>query len=1333
MYNITRFLLFTIVISCFNLGAQNQIGDNIIFGVYNSSEFGESVSVSSDGSRMITSHKPVNNGEVRVYENVSGAWNQLGQTLILDGYGFGFSVEISGDGNRIAIYSVQTSEISYSYGHVRVYEYNGVEWIQLGDIISGDNNTDELGSSMSFSSDGSVLAVGMPGVKDENFYSIGGVRIFKFNNNQWEQLGQSILGVGTVYYYADKLGESVSISADGNRLAVGGSEHSLYYPEFDAYGPYTGVVRIFDYNLMTDTWEQFGDDIVGESNYDRSGSSVSISSDGATVAIGARYNDSNGNSSSGHVRVYSYNLDSWTQIGQDIDGERSELYLGTSVALSGNGKILVTGTSSVNSISPLVKIYKYSELDNTWSLYNDIEVNRTQVSQSIALSEDADVLLFGNRIILESFVSEYVVQAYKIGFNEVSGKLSVDYGNNGCLSEFIPLEGVKVSAIQGDEIVSAYTEDDGSYSFLLGMGSYDFSMDPENQFDYIDFTEIKNLNFNDLFNVETVDFCLTSNIVIENELEVDEVGFPTTRSLSLNKDGSVLAVGVNNFESLTGPGYVDVFDYINNEFIQRGETFIGDTNSSQFGYSISLSSSGDRIAIGAPYDFGAPRNNPNIPWENGEGGEVKIYDYINTAWVQVGQDIKGVNEAQLGYAVSMSADGNRVAIGIPEFREVGSNAGKVEIYELVNDSWVQLGATITNGVFDNEHFGVNVSLSADGEHIAVSEERNASESESTKVRVYNYNEDISDWVQVGSSFEGNSPEDFDHASISLSENGTVLAIGASDNWSGGSNYAKIFQYEDNDWVQLGSDLPSYESLTLSGDGSRLVVAVEEIVPGGTYRYLRTYDYNGLTWKQFGVDIVNMADCIEISDNGTRLATNHYLLEEVYLYNIGGNAITGNIFFDSQNNNCSDFSIPARNLKVNAVLDEETTTTTFTNDVGFYKFTIKNDGIYDLQVVDDRFDINPNSSELEFMGVEGTKTVDFCVSANTIENDVLVTLLPITEARPGYNAKYQIVYENIGTTVSEGYIEFQFDNSLQSYVSSTGVLDAQTFNSLTYNYSDLQPFESRTIDIVLNTEAPLVVNADDILPLSVEITSVETDIDLSNNQFEFNQVVVNSYDPNDKQVVQGSSIEIEDIDEYLNYIIRFQNSGTASAINVRVRDALEDKLDWETFVPVSSSHAYRTEITEGNLVDFIFENILLPAEQDNEPLSHGFVAFKIKPRTDVVVGDVIIGSAEIYFDFNSPIITNIVDTEIVDGSLSISDEELKDSFKFYPNPTNDIIYLSTKLGVDIKEVKVFSVDGKLILEENEGAKEVNLEPFPKGVYFLNVVLNNGSVTKKIIKN
>lgn len=94
-------------------------------------------------------------------------------------------------------------------------------------------------------------------------------------------------------------------------------------------------------------------------------------------------------------------------------------------------------------------------------------------------------------------------------------------------------------------------------------------------------------------------------------------------------------------------------------------------------------------------------------------------------------------------------------------------------------------------------------------------------------------------------------------------------------------------------------------------------------------------------------------------------------------------------------------------------------------------------------------------------------------------------------------------------------------------------------------------------------------------------------------------------------------------------------GTANATKIRVKDTLDAKLDWSTFTPVSANHDYRIEITSGNHVEFIFEDITLPYESADEPGSHGFVAYKIKPKNNVEVGDVISNLAAIYFDYNLP--------------------------------------------------------------------------------------------------
>ncbi len=159
-----------------------------------------------------------------------------------------------------------------------------------------------------------------------------------------------------------------------------------------------------------------------------------------------------------------------------------------------------------------------------------------------------------------------------------------------------------------------------------------------------------------------------------------------------------------------------------------------------------------------------------------------------------------------------------------------------------------------------------------------------------------------------------------------------------------------------------------------------------------------------------------------------------------------------------------------------------------------------------------------------------------------------------------------------------------------------------------------------------------------------ISGDETEDD---NVFTLEQTVIGSYDPNDITVLEGDEIFIEDASKYIHYLIRFQNTGTASAIFVRVEHILDEKLDWTTMQLESLSHTGRVQITDGSNVEFNFNNINLPDSTTDEPNSHGYIAFKIKPKTDIEVGDVFNAVAGIYFDFNPPIVTNIATTEIVE--------------------------------------------------------------------------------------
>ncbi len=232
-----------------------------------------------------------------------------------------------------------------------------------------------------------------------------------------------------------------------------------------------------------------------------------------------------------------------------------------------------------------------------------------------------------------------------------------------------------------------------------------------------------------------------------------------------------------------------------------------------------------------------------------------------------------------------------------------------------------------------------------------------------------------------------------------------------------------------------------------------------------------------------------------------------------------------------------------------------------------------------------------------------------------------------------------------------------------------------------------------------------------------------------NTFNLSQIVVGSYDPNDKTCVDGNTISPTQVGDYLHYLIRFQNSGTAPAENVVIRDLIDtNRYNLSSLQLISTSHPQVTRIT-GNKVEFIFENIQLPAEQDDEPGSHGFVAFKIRTKENLVLGDSVSNTAAIYFDYNFPIITNTATTTITELGMN---ELENNSVSISPNPVKNNLTITAN--DTITSVQVFDVQGRLIATKlnNNLSLMLDMTQQNSGVYFVKVTTENGIKVEKIIR-
>jgi hypothetical protein len=250
----------------------------------------------------------------------------------------GKSISLSSNGSVIAVGQINDSNGIIDSGSVRIYEYNNLTstWVKKGQDIYGEAAYDNSGWSVSLNSDGSIIAIGAYYNDGINGIDSGHVRVYQYNNttSTWVKMGQDIDGSAT----GDNSGQSVSLSSDGSVIAIG----ALNNDGDNGLLQNRGEVKIYIWNSLTSTWIQKGMTLYGESAYDNSGVSISLSSDGNTVAIGADYNDGNGENS-GHVRIYTWNNSNWEQKGQDINGESIGDLSGQSISLSSNGNIVAIG------------------------------------------------------------------------------------------------------------------------------------------------------------------------------------------------------------------------------------------------------------------------------------------------------------------------------------------------------------------------------------------------------------------------------------------------------------------------------------------------------------------------------------------------------------------------------------------------------------------------------------------------------------------------------------------------------------------------------------------------------------------------------------------------------------------------------------------------------------------------------------------------------------------------------------------------------------------------------------------------------------------------------
>ena len=358
--------------------------------------------------------------------------------------------------------------------------------------------------------------------------------------------------------------------------------------------------------------------------------------------------------------------------------------------------------------------------------------------------------------------------------------------------------------------------------------------------------------------------------------------------------------------------------------------------------------------------------------------------------------------------------------------------------------------------------------------------------------------------------------------------------------------------------------------------------------------------------------------------------------------------------------------------------------------GNITYGVPSSGDFNLPLPLDQYTLTASSGNPYVLSISPASHDAPFVNASDVDagNDFGVVLQPDMQdlridlngpwGRPGFESGGVITYDNIGSTSVNGTIVFQLD-AQQSWVESSPAPTSVNGNTITWEFPGLPIGGSGSISLTVYT--------DNAVPLGTPLQHTAIADPLANdetpgdNTAVANTEVFGSWDPNDKRV-EPATLTPEEIaaGEEVIYTIRFQNTGTYQADRVIITDELSDRLQWSTMRLINSSHPCTWVLSDDGRLRFTFEPIFLPDSTTNEPSSHGYVRFAMKPVSDLMLGEEVSNTADIHFDFNGPVFTNeaIFSVE-TSTSVSSSGVVTPSGAEVWPNPANDVLYVKGSAG------------------------------------------------------
>jgi len=429
-----------------------------------------------------------------------------------------------------------------------------------------------------------------------------------------------------------------------------------------------------------------------------------------------------------------------------------------------------------------------------------------------------------------------------------------------------------------------------------------------------------------------------------------------------------------------------------------------------------------------------------------------------------------------------------------------------------------------------------------------------------------------------------------------------------------------------------------------------------------------------------------------------------------LTELGMKPVSGKVFFDENVNAQQDPGEP----NLSNVMIQSLSTNGYTNS--------RSDGTYDLfsNLTQEQLKAHPSkpywlaSPSTQMVAVPSTGA-DFALSLDPSAKDLSVELTNVSVLRPGFLTDYVLNWRNNVPIAASGVsLTLTYPINLLDLLESIPAPNNQAGGTLTWDLGDLAA--NAVGNVLLRFKVPVTDSLGTEVCVNASISPLSGDLAPIDNVRDCCAEVVGSYDPNDKQADPSDVLSPAQLDnnEPITYTVRFQNTGNYPASFVRITDTLQPSFDPASFQFLSASHPCSWDMRGQGAVEFFFNNIELPPVTTDEPGSHGFVKYSVRPRQNLPHGTPLRNTAHIFFDFNAPITTNT--TETLAGLVKTTEaSNQSQGLQLIPNPASSFVQVKTS--DQTGELILQDATGRIVLRQiiSNSNAIFSVEGLPQGIY------------------